>query len=131
MTTARELARRQAILTPATLKRDALFEASLAMWRWRLREVGAHCVDGRVPLGARVHDLKTHPPYYEALDRRTKTFEVRKNDRRFKVGEGLLLREWDPKTRRHTGREQRRLISYVLKGGKFGVEAGYVVMGLS
>jgi len=41
------------------------------------------------------HALKTWPEYFQAVAERGKTFEVRKADRPFKVGETLLLQEWD------------------------------------
>lgn len=50
------------------------------------------------------HELKTWPRYFERLLDGTKTFEVRKNDRGFKVGDVLWLREWEPGGRGFTGR---------------------------
>lgn len=41
-----------------------------------------------------VHELKTLPEYYEAACLEKKKAEFRKNDRDFKVGDTLLLREW-------------------------------------
>lgn len=76
------------------------------------------------------HALKTWPEYFEAVAERGKTFEVRKNDRPFKVGELLILQEWDNVKQEYTGDEIEREITYILKGGQFGIEEGYVVMGL-
>jgi len=76
------------------------------------------------------HALKTWPEFFEAVAERGKTFEVRLFDRPFKVGETLLLQEFDPSTGQYTGDELERVITYILEGGKFGIEAGYVVMGL-
>ena len=42
------------------------------------------------------HKLKTWPGYYEAIVAGTKTFEVRNNDRCFKVGDKLEFLEWRP-----------------------------------
>ena len=42
------------------------------------------------------HQLKTWPEYFKAVAAGTKTFEVRENDRNFKVGDVLELREWIP-----------------------------------
>ncbi|VEF93151.1 Domain of Uncharacterised Function with PDB structure [Streptococcus pseudoporcinus] len=47
------------------------------------------------------HMLKCYPEYFEAIMDGTKTFEYRYNDRDFKVGDELLLREYDPKKRIH------------------------------
>lgn len=64
------------------------------------------------------HDLKIWPEFFVALGgvglgRPRKTFEIRKNDRNFRVGDTLLLREWDPKTREYSGRVQVVYVRYV------------------
>ena len=69
----------------------------------------------------------------------TKNFEVRKNDRDFKIGDELLLKEYDngkysdhsDSGNRQTGRILHRRIDYVLHGGQLGIEEGYCVMALS
>lgn len=76
------------------------------------------------------HEIKCWPEYYEALLSGEKTFEVRKDDRGYAVGDVLLISEWSPTSGEYTGREGRWEVTYVLKGGAFGVEPGYVVMGL-
>jgi len=43
-----------------------------------------------------VHDLKIYPEYWEDIATGKKTFEVRKNDRDYQVGDLLLLRKFDP-----------------------------------
>ncbi len=42
------------------------------------------------------HELKIWPQYYDRVEDGSKTFEVRKNDRSFQVGDTVLLREWNP-----------------------------------
>jgi hypothetical protein len=57
------------------------------------------------------HELKCWPPYFESVMDGSKPFELRKNDRDYKYGDELLLREWDPCGQaggvpgRYTGRE--------------------------
>jgi hypothetical protein len=60
-----------------------------------------------------------------------KTFEIRKDDRDYAVGDMLVLDEWNPSTQQFTGRRQFRCVRYILRGGQFGLEPGYVCMGLS
>jgi hypothetical protein len=76
-----------------------------------------------------VHELKTVQPYFDAVARQDKTFEVRKNDRPFAVGDALWLREWNLATARYGAGYVRR-VSYILPGGQFGIEPGYCVLGL-
>ena len=42
------------------------------------------------------HDLKTWPEYFEPILTGRKTFEIRHDDRDFKTGHVLHLREWLP-----------------------------------
>lgn len=77
-----------------------------------------------------IHELKTWNEYFEAVFMGHKTFEVRKADRQFAKGDTLILKEWNPKTEQYTGREMARGVSYVLDGGQFGVEKGFVVMAI-
>lgn len=76
------------------------------------------------------HELKTWPSYFTAVCNGEKTFEVRKDDRQFVIDDILCLREWCPELREYTGRHELKRVSYVLRGGEFGIETGYVVMGL-
>ena len=77
-----------------------------------------------------VHELKTWPSYFNGVINGTKNFEVRKADRPFKLADILLLREFNPDTNKYTGAACTRQIEYILNGGEFGIEAGYVVLGL-
>jgi len=79
---------------------------------------------------ATTHELKTWIPYYKAVVGGVKQFEVRKDDRNFKEGDILHLREWDNTLKEYTGRDTKIGIRYILKGGAFGVQKGYVIMGL-
>jgi hypothetical protein len=42
------------------------------------------------------HDLKTWPEYYKDVAAGVKTFELRRSDRNYQVGDTLLLREFAP-----------------------------------
>lgn len=72
------------------------------------------------------HKLKTLPEFWDAVKSGEKTFEVRRNDRNFMVGDTLELI-------RHADSDERIItceITYVLTGGQFGIEPGYSVLGL-
>ena len=42
------------------------------------------------------HELKTWPEFFTETRSGRKKFELRRNDRDFRVGDQLLLKEWDP-----------------------------------
>jgi Domain of unknown function (DUF3850) len=42
------------------------------------------------------HELKIWPQYFSRVADGTKTFEVRKNDRGFQLGDTICLKEFDP-----------------------------------
>lgn len=77
------------------------------------------------------HELKTWPIHFQAVETGRKTFEVRNNDRGFKVGDTLILREYSPTYEYFTGARCERTVTHILAGGQFGIEPGYVVMSLS
>ena len=60
------------------------------------------------------HELKTWPEYFQAVRNRSKTFEVRKNDRNFHPGDTVILQEYDPITKQYTGEHETRDVGYVL-----------------
>jgi len=57
-----------------------------------------------------IHELKIWPAYFREVIAGTKTWELRKNDRNYQVGDLLRLMEWDQTTNRHTGLEVVRTI---------------------
>jgi len=75
------------------------------------------------------HDLKCWPGCFADIMAYDKTFEVRKNDRDFKVGDILILREWDPSRKDYTGAVTRREVTYVISLELFGIP-GFVAMGI-
>jgi hypothetical protein len=86
-----------------------------------------------------VHILKTWPEFFNDAILGIKSFELRKNDRDFKVGDTLVLHEFIPEmpssSRRSrgyfTGRICRFRIIYVLKDIEFGLSPGYCILGMT
>lgn len=88
------------------------------------------------------HSLKTAAPYWDAIERGEKTFEVRRDDRGFQKGDVLLLRRLSPgsgnvfsrdggeTSHEHAAKTLRATVLYVLTGGQLGIEPGHVVMAL-
>lgn len=76
------------------------------------------------------HTLKTWPEYYDAIVSGKKTFEARKNDRSFQVGDTLVLQEFYMSTG-YTGRETSVEVTYMMTGADgFGILGDYCVMSI-
>lgn len=77
-----------------------------------------------------VHALKCWPAYYHAVAAGEKTFELRKADRPYQVGDHLILSAWDPAEQRYLGPRTTCQITYVLHGGTFGLAEGWCVLAI-
>lgn len=85
---------------------------------------------------SKVHNLKTDPEVFQAVVDGRKTFEIRFNDRDFKVGDELILLETIHSGEQmkqgmpllYSGNELRKTISYVLSG--YGLQEGWVILGI-
>lgn len=76
----------------------------------------------------REHELKCAAEFFDAVESGRKPFEVRFNDRDFKVGDHLELVECNILLE-PTGRRCHKVVTYVLAG--WGIERGSVCMGLA
>lgn len=80
-----------------------------------------------------IHQLKITPKYFDDVVAGIKTFEVRKNDRNFHVGDFLALNEITPHecNAKHehleTGRSVLMHVHYILDDPAY-VKEGYVIM---
>lgn len=75
------------------------------------------------------HELKILPRWFEDVCKQKKTFEIRRNDRNFQVGDTLILKEYE--RGRYTGREVKRTVSYIYYGdGTYGLSDEFVVMAI-
>lgn len=78
----------------------------------------------------RSHDLKTTDPYFSEIVSGNKTFEVRINDRDFRAGDLLILKQYDNKLNCYTGNHCFVNVTFILQGGSFGIHKDYVVMSI-
>ncbi len=76
-----------------------------------------------------IHELKAWPEYFAPLLDGRKTFEVRRLDRNFQVGDRLRIREWSPMTQDYTSRVAPRKIVYCVDLGPIGCP-GFIGLGL-
>ena len=89
------------------------------------------------------HELKCHPAPFQAVKDGSKPFEWRKDDRDYRVGDTLWLREYDPAPGPftmsvtderlpcgYTDDECSRLVTYIIREG-FGIPPGFCIMGLA
>lgn len=84
-----------------------------------------------------LHKVKAWPQYFDAVQRGEKPFEVRRDDRGYQRGDILVLQRTKAEAPYYIEYdldrkpvEVRKRITYVLTGGQFGIEPGYVVLGL-
>lgn len=59
------------------------------------------------------HIVKSWGMFFEDILSGERTSDIRLNDRRYAVGDTMLLQEYDPVTSSYTGREQRVEITYL------------------
>ncbi len=83
-----------------------------------------------------IHQLKIWPEYFEAVQRGSKRFEIRKNDRDYQVGDILILSCFDPDTnsyiREDDGAFIKTIAAYItyIAQGVFGLPEDIAVMSI-
>jgi hypothetical protein len=60
-----------------------------------------------------VHHVKSWPYLFEAVIQGVKRHELRKNDRDYRVGDILVLREYSPDSGEYTGRQYAVEVTYI------------------
>jgi hypothetical protein len=79
----------------------------------------------------KTHKLKTVNPHFKEVWEGNKTFEIRRDDRSFEVGDMLILQEYIMLDV-YTGREVNLCVTHILKNApQYGLKIGYVIMSLS
>jgi ASC-1-like (ASCH) protein len=77
-----------------------------------------------------IHELKCWHEYFVDVKSGKKTFEVRLNNRNYRIGHYLHLKDYDNILHEYTGDEVFCKVTYVLYGGDFGIADGWVVMSI-
>lgn len=75
----------------------------------------------------KIHELKTIQPYFDSTWSNMKTFEVRKDDRDYNLGDLLLLKEYHVSNESYSGHEILAEITYILRDKRY-VKEGYVIL---
>ena len=73
----------------------------------------------------KTHKLKISKKYYQDVVSGLKTFEIRQNDRDYKVNDTLILMEYD--NNNYTGKTRRKVICYICD---YMQRENYVVLGI-
>lgn len=95
-------------------------------WQKLVNKISAPSASGQL----REHILKTWPGYFQHLADGTKKFEIRKNDRGYKRGDVLELREWS-KANGYSGRQISAEVTYIIYGETLGVAPGWCLMSIN
>lgn len=78
----------------------------------------------------KIHELKAWSEPYDAVHRGDKPYEIRINDRDYAVGDLLHLREFNPDERRYLSRSLLASVTYMTKGGDWGLAENLCVLGI-
>jgi ASC-1-like (ASCH) protein len=75
-----------------------------------------------------IHELKTLDEFMDDIATGVKSFEVRIDDRNYREGDTLILRGFDGAN--YNDKTIWAIVTYILYGGKFGLEEGAVAMAI-
>jgi len=76
------------------------------------------------------HKVKSWPEFFNDIADGTKTFDLRKNDRDYQVGDTIVFEEFKPRLGTYTGELVTCRIGHMLKEFP-GLMPGYVILGLT
>lgn len=62
---------------------------------------------------SKTHFIKIEPKYFLQVIRKAKKFEIRKNDRKYKIGDIVVLQEYEKEINSYTGRTAIVEITYI------------------
>lgn len=79
----------------------------------------------------RCHYLKCDPGPFAEVKAGIKTFEVRVFDRDYRIGDLLVLQEYDRESRQYSGDKVKRRIVTILAPGQYGMAENVGVLGIA
>ena len=77
-----------------------------------------------------IHELKCWPEPFQAIWEGKKTYELRKNDRDFQVGDFLQLEEYNPASGQYSGRCLRVRVTYLTSNGAWGLPEDMCILAI-
>jgi len=77
------------------------------------------------------HTLKINKDFFDALNRREKTAEVRLNDRNYQRSDMVIIYPINENGGRLGTDECWRTITHIVDGGQYGIESGYCLLSLN
>jgi hypothetical protein len=75
------------------------------------------------------HHVKSWPQFFRAITLDLKSFDLRKDDRSYQVGDTVVFEEFKPGVGTYTGEKTARRIVYILRDFD-GLQPGYCILGL-
>lgn len=75
----------------------------------------------------KTHQIKTWAPFFQDIIDGKKPFEFRLNDRDYQIGDDIQHVEWNEAEQKETGRQCWATITYIVKGGLFGIPESYCI----
>jgi hypothetical protein len=77
------------------------------------------------------HHVKSWPRFYQPIAEGVKTFDIRKDDRGYAVGDDIVMEEFRPGVGEYTGEKLTRRIVYILRDFEGGLMPDYCILGLT
>lgn len=81
----------------------------------------------------KTHVVKCWPEFFAAIKDGVKTFDLRRDDRDYQVGDDMVQEEYRGGTGEYTGRELRCKITFIARGysfEKFGLAPGFCCLAI-
>ena len=76
-----------------------------------------------------IHQIKILPEHLDAVVDEVKTFELRKDDRNYSVGDTLVLSEGIEEAKQYTGRQHSVTVTNILRN-QTGLYQGYCIISI-